>query len=283
MAMTGAATTAAATMAAVTPGVSDIERPLASNDAVPDDDLSTRALTALSRLQPAEDGEMAALIEELLDDRESMRRQLVRLGYDMHDGPLQALAAAAADLRHFQSQLETFLHGQKDANKLLGRVDDLVARELALGEQIRNLILGIDPDPLTHRPLSQVIGDIHHSFSGFAIVLHVDPAVDELELTDSQRITVVRVVRGALDNVERHSGASTATVTIKAEKGAIEAVVTDDGRGFDPSSPAAARSIGLTAMRERVALLRGDFSIQSKPGGPTSVRVRLTPWRQPAG
>ena len=43
--------------------------------------------------------------------------------------------------------------------------------------------------------------------------------------------------------------------------------VRDDGQGFDPERPV--EGFGLTGMRERVALLRGDLEVASSADGTT--------------
>jgi signal transduction histidine kinase len=61
-------------------------------------------------------------------------------------------------------------------------------------------------------------------------------------------------------------------------EGTVEAKVIDDGSGFDPRrSKRRDDAIGLTAMEERVRMLDGKLTIDSKPGGPTTVRVALPP------
>jgi len=62
-------------------------------------------------------------------------------------------------------------------------------------------------------------------------------------------------------------------VRLAVAYGAIELVVTDDGRGFDPV--AASAGFGLVGMRERVALVRGNFDIAPAPGAGTTIRVQV--------
>jgi signal transduction histidine kinase len=251
---------------------------------VGDDDLARRTGEAAERLRAAGDEESAQLVEELLRERTSLHRRLVRLGFDLHDGPLQALVAATADLRYFQQQILEQLEGHPHAAKLTARIDDLVARDLALGEQIRALILGTEPDVGAALPLTEAVRRLEEDgLGGFELTFVLDAKVDELDLSDSQRITLLRVIRAALDNVGRHSGAAAATVEVSAlSSGGVSAVVTDDGRGFDPEAARSSRSIGLVAMRERVRLLGGRFAVESRPGGPTAVRIDLPPWLGPA-
>jgi signal transduction histidine kinase len=242
--------------------------------------LPARAHGRAALLRESGDRETAALLDELAEDHERVRRQLVRLGFDMHDGPLQALAAATADLRLFQTQLEGMVSGIVDGDKLVARIDDLVARNLDLGEQLRRLITGANDDPATTSRLSTVFATLSDAYDGFEVSVIVEPGVDDLELSNSQRIALARVVRGALDNVAQHSNATRASVTVRTADGGIEAEVSDNGTGFEPQHARGRdSSIGLVAMEERVRLLDGALTIDSKPGGPTTVRVVLPRWR----
>lgn len=244
------------------------------------DDLAARARDAAAQLRDRGDDDLAALVEELFDGGETTRRRLIRLGFDLHDGSLQSLAAMAADLRHFQSQLETMLAGVHDGEKLVARIDDAVARTLAIGESLRNLVLGAESTALSHAPISVLVDALADGYTGFAIRVSVEPVIDDLALTDSQRVAVVRVIKGALDNVAQHSGAKLATVTVRELGGGVEAEIVDDGSGFDVEGAGrSGRAIGLNAMRERIALLDGALTIESRPGGPTRVNAKLPAWR----
>ena len=89
-----------------------------------------------------------------------------------------------------------------------------------------------------------------------------------------------RIVQEALHNVVKHSGASQARVELTGSGVALELVVADEGRGFDPDTPGLA-GLGLLSMRERVKLLDGEIGIRSKPGTGTRLDVRI-PFTAPA-
>jgi len=54
----------------------------------------------------------------------------------------------------------------------------------------------------------------------------------------------------------------------------IELTVADAGTGFDLRA-AKRTGLGLTSMRERLKLVDGELSIDSKPGAGTTVRARV--------
>jgi hypothetical protein len=62
--------------------------------------------------------------------------------------------------------------------------------------------------------------------------------------------------------------------------------VTDDGVGFDVATALESARLrgrmGVAGIGERVRMLGGIFSIDSRPGGPTVVRATLPRWRPPS-
>jgi signal transduction histidine kinase len=87
---------------------------------------------------------------------------------------------------------------------------------------------------------------------------------------------LLRVVQEALSNIARHSGAteiSIQTTTLNLHTAGL--IIIDNGRGFDPETPAV--GMGLTNMRERVAALAdGHFHIQSAPGKGTCIEIQCS-------
>ena len=106
--------------------------------------------------------------------------------------------------------------------------------------------------------------------SGIKVKVAAEKVPDSLP--DAVRTCVYRVVQETLQNVSRHSGARSATVTVRQTDGSLELTVEDDGRGFDPGR---ARGLGLLGMEERVKQLDGRLEIQSQPDKGTVLHVTL--------
>jgi signal transduction histidine kinase len=105
------------------------------------------------------------------------------------------------------------------------------------------------------------------------------------QLTASQRIALLRVIQEALRNVREHASAHSVAVRARMRRGATEAVVVNDGPGFDVDA-ALTRAVregrvGLIGMMERVRLLGGSCEVRSCAAGPTTVSVLLPRWRPP--
>ncbi|MCX4964603.1 sensor histidine kinase [Streptomyces sp. NBC_00654] len=85
-------------------------------------------------------------------------------------------------------------------------------------------------------------------------------------------LSAFRIIQESVTNVVRHAATGSCRVSVGygAEELAIE--ITDSGRGGG-SSPES--GFGLVGMRERVALLKGEFSAAPVPSGGFRVAVRL--------
>jgi len=88
-------------------------------------------------------------------------------------------------------------------------------------------------------------------------------------------LTLFRVLQEALHNVVKHSGVKRVEVQLQEESSEIQLVVSDLGRGFDLNSAQQAKGLGLTSMRERVRLINGTISIESKAKVGTKIYVRV--------
>ena len=84
-------------------------------------------------------------------------------------------------------------------------------------------------------------------------------------------LSAFRIVQEAVTNVVRHAGTGQCSVLIDQQDGQLSIEVTDGGRG----GSVAGTGYGITGMRERAALLGGDFSAGPRPGGGFRVAARL--------
>ena len=57
--------------------------------------------------------------------------------------------------------------------------------------------------------------------------------------------------------------------------GEIQLTVSDSGLGFDTQAAKASRGLGLISMEERLKMLNGTFSIESRPQHGTTIHARV--------
>jgi signal transduction histidine kinase len=88
-------------------------------------------------------------------------------------------------------------------------------------------------------------------------------------------ICLFRVLQESLHNVVKHSGVKRIEVQLHEESGEIHLTIRDLGKGFDIEAARQGRGLGLTSMQERVRLVNGTITIESKPMGGTVIHVRV--------
>ncbi len=234
----------------------------------------------------------ALLDREALDSRDhvaqenmvsSVERRLARLRFDLHDGPQQDVHLLAQDLSLFREQLRPMIAQDPNADRLLGRLDDLEAQLVALDGDLRRLSSAVQSPFLPSGSLPDALRLLAEAFAS-RTALEPELAVSGpfSQLTDSQQITLLALIREALSNIRKHSDASSVAITVTSDQDGIHAEVRDDGQGFDPEamlvSAARAGRLGLVGMHERVRMLGGRTHIESRAGGPTVISATLPPF-----
>ena len=219
---------------------------------------------------------MTARPVEVLDVAE---RRLVRLGFDIHDGPVQDAAALLADLRLVKERLG-------DITPAAAALGDLETRLGALHQELRDLAQSLESRALVDRDLREVLESDAAAFRqrcDTELELQITGDLDEL--TASQRTATARITQEALSNIREHSRAAHARLSVHADDREISISIWDDGVGFGPRQSRAPRQgrLGLVGMQERTRLLQGSLLVDSRPGGPTAIEARLPRWRPAAG
>jgi signal transduction histidine kinase len=205
-------------------------------------------------------------------------RRLLRLGFDLHDGPLQELVALAEEVRNASTQISSVVPADF-RQRVRGRFNDVHARLFALDESLRQIAHSTRSTTAVARPVADAVESELRALANatsIGVGMQVDGNLSDL--TDSQRIVLFRVVQEALSNVRKHSEATRVSVVLRSSVTFVELTVTDDGCGFDPRRLATDR-LGLAGISERVRLLGGAVEIDTKPGAGTTVRATLPQWR----
>ncbi len=88
-----------------------------------------------------------------------------------------------------------------------------------------------------------------------------------------------RIMQEALNNIEKHSGATLVHIRLECDGDTIRLSIMDNGKGFTETEPSVSKANGngwgLINMRERATSIEGSFSIDSTPNRGTEISVRL--------
>ncbi|MDG4786239.1 histidine kinase [Micromonospora sp. WMMD1102] len=198
--------------------------------------------------------------ERLITAREEERRRLRR---DLHDGLGPTLAGMAMQVR----AAHKLVAGQPRT----GRILDALSVDLqTCTAEVRQLVDQLRP-PALDRGLAAALRNECTRFDSptLSVRLHVDGNLQGLPA--AIEVAAYRIVAEALNNVTRHSQATTCRVNVHRDR-ALTVEIVDDGVGLGPRRPG---GVGLDSMRERATELGGEFDITPTSPHGTSIRVRL--------
>lgn len=198
-----------------------------------------------------------------------------RLALELHDGLLQSLALALAQLQGVRARVAA---GETALSEPLGGVAETLS---AAAAEARRIVQGLHPHALRGRGLADALRDWTTEFaerSGLAVELRLSGAVTSCEawLGLGGQTHVLRIAQEALHNVRRHAHASRATVCLDASRPArLVLEVSDDGEGFAPGALTSAGGHGLQGMRERALQLGSELVVGRSATGGALVRLSL--------
>lgn len=210
------------------------------------------------------------LLERVIAAQEEEQRRLAR---ELHDETGQSLTSLSVGLRALE-EASSLAAARARATELRR----IATRAL---DEVRRLAWGLRPRALDE--LGLVAALEHHAAEyGQSRGLAVDVRARGLE---SGRVPVpvetalYRIVQEALTNAAKHAQAKTVSIVIQRQPAWVQAIVTDDGCGFDADAalraPDGWTHLGLHGMRERAALVGGSVTIESTPGEGTAVYARI--------
>jgi PAS domain S-box-containing protein len=215
---------------------------------------------------------LQALSRRLLEVQEAERRHLAR---ELHDEVGQTLTALRLLLTPGGDLPDATKSRLEQAQQL---VDELF-------ERVRALSFDLRPAALEHLGLVSALLTFFERYSEQTGIL-VDFKHQGVagRLPPEVETTAYRIVQEALTNVARHAGVAGASVRVWAGVDTLGVQIEDSGRGFDPEAARATpRSSGLAGMQERVSLLNGHLTIESRPGAGTQITAELPIGGQESG
>lgn len=206
----------------------------------------------------------ATLEQEIAEKTRLEERQ--RLGRELHDSLSQNLYGIGLGIRTALANVKK----ERDPTEPLNYCLTLTEASLV---EMRALLFRLRPKSLENVPLADVLLS-HTQAVSARTKLQVDFQVEgdpKSDLSFDKKYAIYRIVTEALHNCVKHAKANNVHVGLKCHRGQVEAVVRDDGRGFDPTQAMVGH--GLASMRERAEAVNGSFEVQSGDQGTTVLTV----------
>ena len=218
---------------------------------------------AVRLLGPNPAGELSLEVQRLgearelaLDVAEAERRRIER---DLHDGIQPRLVSLSIQLGLAKTRVN---RDPISAQKLMEQAHEEVKTTL---RDLRALVRGIHPSVLDERGLDAALSSL---VAGCPIPFQID--VQLVHRPDHSREGIAYfVIAEAINNVTKHSGATSGSVIIKDSDGALRVSIEDNGQGGAQLEPGG----GLAGLRDRVTAVDGEFRVISPVGGPTRVEA----------
>lgn len=189
-----------------------------------------------------------------------------RIARDVHDSVIQNLFAVGLGLQA-RSAVE-------DDSDLRAVLDDASTAIDASITELRRLIYDLHDDPPTRGSLAQDIEELVERLARPFVVPVVVSVDGDVPLLDVALIDdVLQIVREAVSNALRHSGAASIAVSLKADERSLLFVISDNGHGFNVARTT--WGLGLTNMRTRARRAGGEIVIDSDHARGTLVETRI--------
>jgi len=196
-------------------------------------------------------------LRRVIEGQELERRRLAR---ELHDETGQALTSVLLGLKAVERA--------EDVPTALAELRELVVATL---QDVRRLAVELRPKALDDFGLSVALERLVQTFrEATGISVEFQSQLGEKRLPSEVETTLYRIVQESLTNVAKHAGAQRVSILLVRRPGVVSALIEDDGHGFTAADEGRG-GIGLSGMRERLALLDGRLTVESGRGTGTSL------------
>jgi signal transduction histidine kinase len=211
--------------------------------------------------------ELSDLASYLTNAREAEKARLAR---ELHDELGALLTAAKMEANQVAERIEAA--ARATCGERLARLSELLDRGIALK---RRIIDGLRPPFLEELGLVSTLRALGEEFSRDGKeALKLELPDGDVNLAPAPALALFRITQEALTNIRRHAHAKRVTLALRVAGERLELEIADDGVGF-PTGAMRRRHHGLNGMKHRVQMCAGDFSLLSRPGTGTRIRVRI--------
>jgi signal transduction histidine kinase len=215
--------------------------------------------------------ELEGLVQELLRSKEEQDQVISR---ELHDNIAQVLNAAANRIAIAKDEnIPAWL--RQELQDLRGHLEGALSDVRTLARELR-------PALLDHFGFAAALEKHANDFrqrTNLTLDLHLQP--ETVSFLDTDDLThLFRLTQEALQNIEEHSRANRAWISLAQNDGHIVLEIGDDGCSFTPERVTEAQAnghLGLLGMRERAELLGGTFQLDGQPQRGTVIQVTIPP------
>ncbi len=214
------------------------------------------------------------IMHSIVEAQESERNRIAR---DLHDHLGQQMTALRLTIQKIAQEWS-------GNEQLTESLIDVQAAALRIDKDIGFLSWELRPTEMEELGLVDALASFVREWSkqyGIDAEFNADPGAagdGPQRVSNVLETNLYRITQEALNNILKHAAARSVNVTLHRQGDNLVLAIEDDGRGFDTTAAdekTSTNGLGLLGMRERAALLKGTLEIESRPGGGTTLLVRL--------
>ncbi len=219
-----------------------------------------------SQLVQLKEQEISIIKGKALALLEGEEKERVRVSREIHDGIGQMLTAIKL--------AANFIQGQDELKQELKKmIDDTIS-------EARRVSFDLMPSVLLNFGLVssvKILCENTEKYAGICVNQSYDDSIILTTISFEKAVTLYRLIQEALNNIFKHANAKKITIKIENHMQCIHVLIEDDGVGFDVDhkTKEATTSKGLSSMHQRAELSGGTFTIESKEGIGTIIKIAI--------
>ncbi|MHC1783698.1 MAG: histidine kinase [Anaerolineaceae bacterium] len=189
-----------------------------------------------------------------------------RLARDLHDAVSQTLWTACL----ITDVLPTvWKEDPEEGHRNLEKLQRLTRGALA---EMRTLLLELRPKGLVEASLGNLLEQLAQALMSRKKLNITVNSEGDGQLPPDVQIGFYRLAQESLNNIAKHSRATSVVIHLQYQAESVTLSIQDDGRGFDLSK-ITPESLGINIMRERAETIGSSFDISTNPGDGVCVTV----------
>jgi two-component system NarL family sensor kinase len=152
-----------------------------------------------------------------------------------------------------------------DGRPATQRIDDAVDLLTRALDELRDLSRSLSSEIIRNGGLPSAMEQLVIQLQKLATPEVIYELIGDYQFLDEQKeIFILRILQEAINNVIRHSGATTIHITLTYENNSLTMIVLDNGRGFAPPLIQDQKNTsGLINMRKRAKMIDASFQVES--------------------